>query len=105
MDTDNYQRLDELLHSRIRLAVVSLLVTVEEMDFTLLRDRVGATDGNMNAHLKKLEEAGYIAVKKKFVERKPVTRYRPTLPCLSTASRSRTDSDYIFSVRQDRRRK
>ncbi len=78
MDTDNYQRLDELLHSRIRLAVVSLLVTVEEMDFTLLRDRVGATDGNMNAHLKKLEEAGYVAVKKKFVERKPVTRYRLT---------------------------
>ena len=78
MSDGNYHLLDELLHSRIRLAVVSILVTVEEIDFTLLRNQVGATDGNMNAHLKKLEQAGYIAVKKKFIERKPVTRYRLT---------------------------
>jgi len=78
MEAGNYQQLDELLHSRIRLAIVSILVTVEEIDFTPLRDRVGATDGNMNAHVKKLEEAGYIAVKKKFVDRRPVTRYRLT---------------------------
>ncbi len=79
MAAGNYQSLDELLHSRIRLAIVSILVMVEEIDFPALRDRVGATDGNLNAHLKKLEEAGYIGVKKKFIERKPVTRYRLTV--------------------------
>jgi DNA-binding MarR family transcriptional regulator len=76
MEPGNYQSLNEILHSRIRLAIVSVLVTVEEIDFTALRNRVGATDGNMNAHLKKLEEAGYINVKKKFADRKPVTSYR-----------------------------
>jgi predicted ArsR family transcriptional regulator len=78
MSGEHYQALDEVLHSRIRLAIVSILVTVEEIDFIPLRDRVGATDGNMNSHLKKLEEAGYVAVKKKFVERRPVTTYRLT---------------------------
>jgi DNA-binding MarR family transcriptional regulator len=78
MGTGNYHLLDELLHSRIRLAIVSILVTVQEMEFTMLRDRVGATDGNMNSHLKKLEEAGYVTVKKKFINRKPVTSYRLT---------------------------
>jgi DNA-binding HxlR family transcriptional regulator len=74
----HYQALDEMLHSRIRLAIVSILVSVGELDFAPLRDRVGATDGNMNAHLKKLEESGYIAVKKRFVKRKPLTSYRLT---------------------------
>jgi DNA-binding HxlR family transcriptional regulator len=78
MGGGNYQALDEILHSRIRLAIVSVLVAVEELEFTPLRDRVGATDGNLNAHLKKLEESGYIAVKKQFVRRKPVTGYRLT---------------------------
>jgi DNA-binding HxlR family transcriptional regulator len=75
MSDGNYQALDEILHSRIRLAIVSILIAVEEIDFTLLKHRVGATDGNMNSHLKKLEQAGYVGVKKRFVERKPVTTY------------------------------
>jgi DNA-binding HxlR family transcriptional regulator len=78
MDTGTYQTLDEILHSRIRLAIVSVLVTVEKIDFPALRNRVGATDGNMNTHLKKLEEAGYINVEKLFVNRKPLTNYRLT---------------------------
>jgi DNA-binding HxlR family transcriptional regulator len=73
-----YTRLDTLLHSRIRLAIVAALIGVEEMDFTRLRDVVGATDGNMNTHLKKLEQAKYISVHKAFVERKPFTSYRLT---------------------------
>jgi DNA-binding PadR family transcriptional regulator len=79
MSVENYHTLDEVLHSRIRLAIVSILVTVEEIEFTLLRDRVGATDGNMNTHLKKLEEHGYVSVKKEFVKRKPLTTYRLTV--------------------------
>lgn len=77
-DGRNYQDLDELLHSRIRLAVVSVLVSVEEIDFTGLRERVGATDGNLATHTRKLEDAGYIEVRKSFVDRKPSTAYRLT---------------------------
>ena len=70
-----YKSLDSVLHSRIRLAIVSVLIGVEEIEFTSLRDIVGATDGNMNTHLKKLEAKGYMCVKKLFIERKPTTMY------------------------------
>lgn len=76
MNRFDYQRLDDVIHSRIRLVVMSILAGVEEAEFTYLRDRTGATDGNLGAHMKKLEEAGYVAVSKRFEDRKPVTRYR-----------------------------
>lgn len=75
MSDFDYQRLDDVIHSRIRLAVMSILAGVEQAEFTYLRDRTGATDGNLGAHLKKLEEAGYVSVDKRFEDRKPVTRY------------------------------
>ena len=78
MSTFDYQRLDDVIHSRIRLAVMSILATVEAAEFTYLRERTGATDGNLGAHVKKLEDAGYVAVDKQFVDRKPVTRYSLT---------------------------
>jgi DNA-binding transcriptional ArsR family regulator len=71
----DYQQLDEVIHSRIRLAIMAVLVSVDEAEFTFLREKVGATDGNLSIHLKKLEEAGYIAVTKQFVAKKPVTSY------------------------------
>ena len=74
----DYQQLDDIIHSRIRLAVMSVLVSVEEADFTFLRDKVHATDGNISVHMRKLEDAGYIAVSKIFVDRKPATSYRLT---------------------------
>ncbi|MGH7481138.1 MAG: winged helix-turn-helix domain-containing protein [Longimicrobiales bacterium] len=77
MDFD-YQQLDELIHSRIRLSAMSILAAVEDAEFTYLRDRIGATDGNLGAHMRKLEEAGYVGASKSFVDRKPVTRYRMT---------------------------
>lgn len=78
MSAFDYQRLDEVIHSRIRLAVMSILVTVEAAEFTYLRDRTGATDGNLGAHLRKLEETGYVEVEKRFEDRKPVSRYALT---------------------------
>src|ERR1700754_3890165 len=74
----NYQQLDDIIHSRIRLAVMSVLVAVEDAEFTFLRERVQATDGNLSIHLRKLEEAGYIEVTKGFVGRKPQSTYRLT---------------------------
>lgn len=72
----DYQQLDDIIHSRIRLAIISVLITLEEADFRTLKEKVNATDGNLSVHLKKLEKAGYLFVKKEFVNRKPVTSFR-----------------------------
>lgn len=70
--------LNPVVHGRLRLALLSLLSGVEEAEFTWLRSKTEATDGNLGAQLLKLEEAGYVAVRKKFVLRKPQTLYRIT---------------------------
>lgn len=70
--------LNPVVHGRLRLALLSLLSSVEDADFIWLRAKTEASDGNLGAQLLKLEEAGYVAVKKKFVLRKPQTRYRIT---------------------------
>jgi DNA-binding PadR family transcriptional regulator len=70
--------LNPVVHGRLRLALLSLLSGVEEAEFTSLRAKTEATDGNLGAQLLKLEEARYVAVQKKFVLRKPQTLYRIT---------------------------
>ncbi len=68
--------LNEIIHQPVRLRIMAALVALDagsEVDFTYLRDLLDVTDGNLGAHLRKLEEAGYIAVNKAFVERKPRT--------------------------------
>ena len=70
--------LNPVIHGKLRLALLSLLACVEEAEFTWLRQKTGATDGNLGAQLLKLEEAGYVSVKKRFVQRKPQTLYRMT---------------------------
>jgi len=68
--------LNETIHQPVRLRIMAALVTLgasEEVDFSYLRDLLDVTDGNLGTHLRKLEEAGYIAVNKVFVERKPRT--------------------------------
>ena len=70
--------LNPVVHGKVRLALLSLLAGVEQAEFTWLRARTAATDGNLGAQLAKLEQAGYVAVKKKFVQRKPQTLYRLT---------------------------
>lgn len=70
--------IDEIIHGRLRLGVVAYLASVQSAVFPELRDAVGATDGNLSTHLKKLEEAGYVAVYKRFAGRKPQTNLRLT---------------------------
>lgn len=72
----DYREIDELLHSRIRLSIVSVLAQCKEAEFTWVREKVDTTDGNLTSHARKLEEGGYIHVDKRFVNRKPVTLYR-----------------------------
>jgi DNA-binding PadR family transcriptional regulator len=70
--------LNPVVHGKLRLALLSLLTGVEEAEFTWLREKTGATDGNLGAQLLKLEEAGYVTVEKRFVQRRPQSLYRVT---------------------------
>lgn len=74
----DYRTLDPLIHAPIRLAIMSVLATVEFAEFTALKDKTQATDGNLSVHLRKLEEGGYLVADKKIVGRKPKTSYRIT---------------------------
>ena len=94
VETETLPELDPMLHSKLRLAIVSLLVGVEQAEFTWLRTKTGATDGNMGAQLVKLEEAGYVAVEQRFVARKPQSLYRLT-PDVRQAL-----TQYVQSLRQ-----
>ena len=67
----DHNAIDDIVHGRIRLGVMAYLAAVESALFPELRDKVGATDGNLSAHLRKLEEAGYVRADKSFVNRKP----------------------------------
>jgi DNA-binding MarR family transcriptional regulator len=71
-------QLDDVVHGRVRLGIVAYLSSVESALFPELRDKVGATDGNLSAHLRKLEDAGYVEVEKSFAGRKPQTRLQLT---------------------------
>ena len=78
MSRYDHTRLDDLLSSRLRLAIMAVLATLERAGFTYLRENVKTTDGNLATHLRKLEEAGYLRVAKRFEARKPVTDYALT---------------------------
>ena len=70
----DHNAIDDVIHGRLRLGVVAYLSAVDSATFSEVRDKVGATDGNLSAHLRKLEDAGYVRVEKSFVNRKPQTR-------------------------------
>lgn len=70
--------LDDVIHGRVRLGIVAYLASAEVADFTELKDLLEVTQGNLSVHLRKLEEAGYVAIDKSFVGRKPLTRVRLT---------------------------
>lgn len=69
---------DRLIYERIRLGIMSALAVSNEMSFAELRDLLETTDGNLSAHARKLEDAGYIACRKSFSGRKPRTDYKLT---------------------------
>ena len=74
----DHAAIDELLHSRVRLAIVAFLAGARTADFSAVRTATKTTDGNASIHLRKLEDAGYIAVEKRFVARRPQTLYALT---------------------------
>lgn len=73
-----FKDLDPILHSQLRLAVISLLVSVKEAEFTYLKEETNSTAGNLSVQIQKLKEAGYIEVEKKFKDNYPQTICRIT---------------------------
>ena len=94
MSEFDYQTLDDVVHSRVRLAIMAFLATVERAEFGIVRDVVKATDGNLSVHLRKLEDAGYVAVTKTHQGRIPATYI-----ALTSAGR-RALEDYTSALRE-----
>jgi DNA-binding transcriptional ArsR family regulator len=88
-----FKELDPVLHSQLRLAIVSLLIGVESAEFTWLRDKTGATAGNLSIQITKLKEAGYIDVTKKFSNNYPQTL------CRITATGRNKFTEYVESLK------
>jgi DNA-binding MarR family transcriptional regulator len=74
----NPTELDQLIHGRVRLGIVSALAVNERLSFTELKDLLATSDGNLSAHARRLEEGGYLDCEKSFEGRVPLTEYRLT---------------------------
>jgi DNA-binding transcriptional ArsR family regulator len=68
-----FKDLDPILHSQLRLAVMSILISVREAEFTFLREKTNSTAGNLSVQIQKLKDAGYIEVQKQFKDNYPQT--------------------------------
>lgn len=73
-----FKDLDPILHSQLRLAVMSILISVKQAEFTYLKEQTNSTAGNLSVQLQKLKEAEYIEIEKKFKENYPQTNCRIT---------------------------
>jgi DNA-binding MarR family transcriptional regulator len=82
-----FKSLDPLLHSQLRLAIISLLVSVEEADFTFIKEKTSATAGNLSVQIDKLEKAQYIEVTKSFKGKRPLTTCKITKTGLAAFER------------------
>ncbi|MBO8439856.1 MAG: transcriptional regulator [bacterium] len=88
------RELNPLLHSELRLAIVSILIGADEADFVYLREATGATAGNLSVQLDKLAQAGYIETRKEFVGKKPRTS------CRMTDAGRRAFADYVDALKE-----
>lgn len=74
----DYRELDDVIHGRVRLAIMAFLSGAGSANFNRMKAATGTTDGNLSANLRKLEEAGYVVIEKSFVERRQHTECRLT---------------------------
>lgn len=89
-----FNDLDPLLHSQLRLAVMSLLISVESAEFTFLKEKTNSTAGNLSVQLDKLSEAHYISVEKSFRGKRPLTT------CRITPQGVKAFEDYVHNLKQ-----
>lgn len=88
-----FKPLDPLLHSQLRLAVMSLLIGLDEAEFTFLKEKTESTAGNLSVQLDKLEKAGYIKIEKSFRDKRPLTT------CSITAVGLKAFEDYVENLK------
>ncbi|HJV19074.1 MAG TPA: transcriptional regulator [Sediminibacterium sp.] len=89
-----FKELDPILHSQLRLAVMSLLIGVKEADFTFIREKTNATAGNLSVQVQKLRDAGYIDVVKQFKDNYPQTT------CKITSQGVKAFEEYVKTLQQ-----
>src|SRR5690606_36194992 len=89
-----FNDLDPLLHSQLRLAVMSLLMSLESAEFTFIKEKTNSTAGNLSVQLDKLSQAGYITIEKAFKGKKPVTTCRITKQGIKAFER------YVVALKQ-----
>jgi DNA-binding MarR family transcriptional regulator len=89
-----FKELDPILHSQLRLGVISLLVSVKEAEFTYLKEETNSTAGNLSVQIQKLKEAGYIEVEKKFKDNYPQTI------CKITSMGVKAFEEYVKNIQQ-----
>jgi predicted ArsR family transcriptional regulator len=80
VNPEPFLQLDRVIHEKGRLAIMSLLAASADLSFTEMRDTLSMTDGNLTAHMRTLQEAGYIAVTKEFQGGRPLTSFSLTAP-------------------------
>lgn len=89
-----FPKLDPLLHSELRLAVISILAEADQADFTYLKKQTGATSGNLSGQIDKLHAAGYITVEKGFKGKMPCTT------CKITPSGAEAFGNYVVALKE-----
>lgn len=89
-----FHDLDPLLHSQVRLSIMSILISVKEAEFSYLKEKTSATAGNLSVQINKLAEADYITVKKTFRENYPLTT------CKITLSGIKAFESYVNNIQQ-----
>jgi hypothetical protein len=89
-----FKELDPILHSQLRLAVMSLLISVKEAEFIFIKEKTNATAGNLSVQVQKLKEAGYIEVVKEFKDNYPNTT------CKITKQGITAFEDYVKALQQ-----
>ena len=94
MNPEPFLQLDRVIHEKGRLAIMSMLAATPELSFTELRDTLDMTDGNINTHIRTLQEAGYIVVSKSYEKNRPFTT------CSLTAAGKKAFAGYIDLLEQ-----
>ena len=89
-----FKELNPLLHSELRLAVMSILLSVESADFVFLREQTGATAGNLSVQIDKLQKAGYISANKSFKGKMPCTT------CAITETGIKAFEEYVSALKE-----
>ena len=89
-----FKELDPILHSQLRLGVISLLVSVKEAEFTYLKDETNSSAGNLSVQIQKLKEAGYIDIEKKFKDNYPQTI------CKITIAGIKAFEEYVKNIKE-----